>query len=407
MTKFINFFYNFCIVIIKSNFLLKSPKKTNLLIFDNESYETIKILLNNYSHEKLVVRRHYINEVYINFNIIFNTLIYYRGNIFSSYLIALIKEINPKVIFTFIDNSIKFSELAKRFNKINKKIHFIALQNGTRFELLENQLLYRKKIISTNPNTKIFIPTLLSFGKNEKILYKKLNIHVRNIIPAGNLALEHYLDFKKKNKIKIKKKNQLCLISDHGTWNQKIEKTDTKFVKNYYKLFNYFLKYAFEKKMKIVICAKRYKLPTNHINFKSSYFFEKKAFIENVDKKYQKFLLKNLVHRNKKKFQSYFLMEESDVVVGTFSTLLKDNIFLRNKTFICNTTKNSIYNYPIKSFCSKNLDNYNDFKVKLSEIHKMSNSKYINKLGNNIDYCIYKGEKIKNSIQKILNKKLI
>ena len=156
MTKFINFFYNFCIVIIKSNFLLKSPKKTNLLIFDNESYETIKILLNNYSHEKLVVRKHYINEVYINFNIIFNTLIYYRGNIFSSYLIALIKEINPKVIFTFIDNSIKFSELAKRFNKINKKIHFIALQNGSRFELLENQLLYRKKII-TKTGVKIIL----------------------------------------------------------------------------------------------------------------------------------------------------------------------------------------------------------------------------------------------------------
>ena len=407
MTKFINFFYNFCKVIIKSKFLLKSPKKTNLLIFDNESYETIKNLFNNYNHEKLIVRKHYINEVYINFSIIFNTLIYYRGNIFSSYLIALIKEINPKIIFTFIDNSIKFSELAKRFKKINKKIDFVALQNGTRFELLENQLLYRKKIINTNPNAKIFIPTLLSFGKNEKVLYKKLNIHVNNIVPVGNLALENYLDYKKRNKIKIKKKNQLCLISDHGTWNQKIEETDSKFVKNYYKLFNFFLRYAYEKKMKIIICAKRYKLPPNHINFRSSYFFEKKAFIENVDKKYHKFLFKNLVYRNKKKFHSYFLMEESDVVVGTFSTLLKDNIFLRNKTFICNTTKNAIYDYPIKSFCSIKSDDYNDFKVRLSEIHKISNNKYINKLGNNIDYCIHKGEEIKNSIQKILNKKIV
>ena len=49
--------------------------------------------------------------------------------------------------------------------------------------------------------------------------------------------------------------------------------------------------------MKIIICAKRYKLPANHINFKSSFFFEKKAFIENVDKKYHKFLFKNLIYR--------------------------------------------------------------------------------------------------------------
>ena len=65
----------------------------------------------------------------------------------SSYLISIIYIINPKVVITYIDNSLKFSELALRFKKINKRIKFIAVQNGSRYEILENQFLFKNNII--------------------------------------------------------------------------------------------------------------------------------------------------------------------------------------------------------------------------------------------------------------------
>ena len=99
----------------------------------------------------------------------------------SSYLISIIYIINPKVVITYIDNSLKFSEVAFRFRKINKRIKFIAVQNGSRSEILENQFLFKNNIIKKDINKKFYIPTFLTFGKYENQIYKKLKIKVTKV----------------------------------------------------------------------------------------------------------------------------------------------------------------------------------------------------------------------------------
>ena len=94
---------------------------------------------------------------------------------------------NPKLVITYIDNSYKFSEVALRYNKINKNIKFVAIQNGARYEILENDYLFRKKIRKENYNKKFFIPVLFSLGNYEREIYKKLNINVSKNIPIGVL----------------------------------------------------------------------------------------------------------------------------------------------------------------------------------------------------------------------------
>ena len=54
---------------------------------------------------------------------------YFKRSIKLNYLIALIININPKIVLTFIDNSKEFHFLSKFFNK---KIQFLAFQNATR-----------------------------------------------------------------------------------------------------------------------------------------------------------------------------------------------------------------------------------------------------------------------------------
>ena len=175
----------------------------------------------------------------------------------SSYLISIISIINPKVVITYIDNSLKFSELALRFKKIDKRIKFIAVQNGSRYEILENEFLFKNNVIKENINKKFYIPTFLTFGKYEKQIYKKLKIKVIKFQPVGSLKLEKYNEYKRKNKIKIKKKKQLCLLSDHGAWQSKINKIDDNIEKNFISLTNFCIKFSKKYNYKIKICQRK------------------------------------------------------------------------------------------------------------------------------------------------------
>ena len=86
---------------------------------------------------------------------------------------------------------------------------------------------------------------------------------------------------------------------------------------------------------------------------------------------YKKFFNKNLIDRSKDRFQTYKIMEESEITVGTMSTLLRENLFLRNKIFACNTSKINIYDFPIKDFFSSSLDSYDLFEKKIDNLIKM------------------------------------
>ena len=70
-----------------------------------------------------------------------------KGNLFTVYLVSLIELIEPKAVITNIDNSFKFSEVAKI---LEKKAIFIAVQNAKRYELLEFDYLYNKKKVKHN-----------------------------------------------------------------------------------------------------------------------------------------------------------------------------------------------------------------------------------------------------------------
>ena len=391
--------------LFKCKLVFKNPKKKDLLIFDDESYVQIKDLVKKYDHEVLVVRKKNLDTVFISLKIILLTFYYYRGNLFTSYIISLIVLSKPKIVFTFIDNSFKFSEIAKFFKKINKKIKFIALQNGTRYEPLEYNYLYKKGLSKINNNNNFYLPLLLSFGFYEKDLYKKNKINVLNVIPVGNIRLESYILHKKKIKMNLKKKRQICLLSEHDNWHKEVELKNKSFTKNFYKVFNFTLRYALEEKIKIIICSKRYGVE-NKNDFSSSYYKEKKAYEDYVDDQYKIFFRKNLVKRNRDKFQTYKYMDESSIVVGSMSTLLRENLVLKNKIFACNTSKNNIYDFPLKEFFTANNINYVTFKKKMSFLLNMSKNDFNNKIDHKINYLMVNQKSTTKLIQSILDNEL-
>ena len=387
LIKFLN-------ILKKSNFKFSNPKNTDVLIFDDESSGVIKNLLSNFKYFTLKTRPEKIDTLYLTLKVIFFSFFYYRGNILSSYLISIISIIKPKVVITYIDNSLKFSEVAFRFKKINKKIKFIAVQNGSRYEILENEFLFKNRIIKENINKKFYIPTFLTFGNYENHIYKKFKIRVKRSLPVGSLALEKYNEYKKKNKIKIKKKKQICLLSDHGAWHSKMNKADNKIEKNFILLTNFCIKFSKKYNYKIKICQKRMK--DNNLNnkkiFDTDYYREKEAFKKYLNQKYYSYFTKSLLKRDRNIYKTYLNVEESEVLISTMSTMLRENLFLRNKILAANLTGNSIYDFPVKGFFSFNNKSYENFEKKLLSIIKMSKETYFKKIGKNTDYCIIKNK---------------
>mgnify|MGYP001391449344 FL=1 len=155
----------------------------------------MKELLKKYTYFILQTRIDRINKIYLSFKILFLSIKNFRGNPLNTYLLALIEIIKPKVVFTFTDNSHKFSDFARLKEKKHK---FLALQNGARYEhKIIKHLVERKKI---NPNYgKFYIPHFLCFGQYEINDYKSNNIEVKNFTKVGSLKLTNFIN-------KIKKK---------------------------------------------------------------------------------------------------------------------------------------------------------------------------------------------------------
>ena len=187
-------------VLFNAEFVFNNPDHKELIIFDGESSNQLKHILKNFEYFVLETRFSRINKFYITRRIIFETIKNYQKNLLSSYLLTLIDCINPKIVFTYIDNSYRFSEFSKLRNK---KYKFVALQNGARYEhKIINKLKKKNKNLKFN---QFNIPYFLCFGDHEIKDYKKSKQKIKKFIKVGSLKLCNYL-LKKKIKRKLKKK---------------------------------------------------------------------------------------------------------------------------------------------------------------------------------------------------------
>jgi hypothetical protein len=157
--------------------------------------------------------------------------------------------------------------------------------------------------------------------------------------------------------------------------------------------------------MKIIICSKRFGFNKKN-DFSSPYYKEKKAFENLIDPKYKKFFKKNNIKRSKDKFQTYKNMEQSEIVVGNMSTLLRESLVLRKKIFSCNTSSKNIYNFPLNDFFYANLNSYILFKKKMNFLLNMPKNIYFKKIGKKIDYLMNHKKSPTDSIQKFLDNEL-
>ncbi len=118
------------------------------------------------------------NEVlHLNLKTVAFTLIYVlKGRSpWLAYVSASVRQVNPRVAVTFIDNAQYFHELAAMF----PSVHFVAAQNGNRFpDLLGGNCL---------PANRHYESTLLTFGEYEIESYQFQNTNFRETNACGSL----------------------------------------------------------------------------------------------------------------------------------------------------------------------------------------------------------------------------
>ena len=407
-------FFNLIKIILRSKFIFKTPKKHDLILWDDVSFNDMKNVISGFNYFILQTRTDKITKVYISFKIFRNIFKNFsKGNLFTAYLVSLIELIEPKVVITNIDNSFKFSEVAKI---LEKKMIFIAVQNAKRYELLEFDYLYNKKKVKHKHFKDFYIPNLFCFGDYERELYKKLNIIVKNIYPVGNLRWANFLNhIKYENDSHEKYNSDICLISEyapasplHGT--EALDKHTQKklnnpklpeninFVRGCVGVVKYTIKFCIRNNMKLIIPLKRDKKysPKSH---KVEYEFYKR----NLEKDEFDYFQKNFLEKERDNFSSYRAVLNSKVAVAKGSTLLFDKLGTGGKILSCNLTKADMYNFPISGICSLNNCTYLEFEKRLLEIYSISSEDFLSKIDKKPDY-VMKFNKSNSTINLIMEK---
>lgn len=374
-----------------SNLFFVLPKKVDLIIFDKSSIADFKkYLLKDEDCFILKTRYEDIDEIFLSPKIILKFIInfykIYKEDflIQDLYFFSLIQVINPKIVLTFTDNSFQFSKIC-RANE-NKKIKFIALQNGNRLQWHEQSFIFENKLISQNLNEVFFIPHLLCFGEHEKNDAIKFNLNIKKFSFVGSLRLANFLNDVKLNKTKINyNKYDICLISDFGTFLNKYQNIEMDKITNagqgIIKLFKYTINFARENDLKLVIAFKGN--PRKKESQKEQNWYK-----ENLTKE-EYYYVSNHVEPHEE-YSSYKNSFESKIVVAITSTLLRENIACENKILSCNLTKNNLYDFPIKGICSISNCDYNQFSDRITSILRMEKNDYFSKIDKDKNYlCHY------------------
>ena len=150
----------------------KRIPRAEIVIFDKAGSETLEPCLPSSSQFVIHVR----GEIFHADPLTQLLRIYFllrTGRPYFSYFCSLVAQIRPKVLVTFIDNTVAFHELSNTF----PEIRFMAIQNGWRFPSVPNHL----------GNSGRYRSTFFCFGENEVINYRKRGVEFARTMPVGSL----------------------------------------------------------------------------------------------------------------------------------------------------------------------------------------------------------------------------
>jgi len=314
----------------------------------------------------------------------------------KSIMLAIIDELKPKVVITFIDNNVA----AQGLNLVHPEIRFISIQNGVR--TLRN-------ITKLN---KINFDSYYGFGLFEKESFLSKGGSFVNYYPSGSLKLGLFLSKYNYLPNKIKKNKTICFVSQYRSEallhnnpsNTSVGDLLRDFVKISEDLYRQTVNYALLNDYTIHI-AMTYNAGDSDYSAEKSYF--QKIIASDVVKYFDNDL---------DEMTSYKVAIESDLIIGFDSTLLME-MFGCNKRVVWGLDSKfgfakawGLEAYPMYIPSELILVNLNkdSFNNKLNNLLLMNDEKYNNLTKKSREYFInserpYVHETVKHDIDEYLS----
>ena len=312
----------------------------------------------------------------------------------TAYLSSLLEIVRPKVVLTNIDNSLKFFDIAKI---LDNKINFVAIQNGICYDLKKHKHLYKVKKINSDLTKNYYIPNFLCFGQFEIDHYKENGIKVKNFSKVGSYQMANFFYHIEKNKIPLKKSlYDICLISNFMPAGSNDEWVVPSLEEGLAKTTKYTINFCMKHNMKMIFTWRR-NVPSE-ANKNELVFYKK--HLNDIEFNY----LVSSIYIEKDKFSSYKAMFQSNIAIGTYTTMLSENLGTGGKILSCNCTYSDIFDFPIEGICSIKNCNFQEFEKRLLDIHSISKENYFSRLSKDKYYVMEYNEKV--STIEILRKKI-
>ena len=384
------------IFFLKKKFL--NPPHYSIVVWDNIASNDLSNCVNLDKAFILKVRSSQVKEIYLTLSILIRILIFYRGNLVSSYFASIIDVIKPKVIITHVDNSLKFFEVSKI---LKKKYVFVAVQNAARYDLMRYKYLFNKKLIKKDLSKNFYLDNFFCFGQYEIDHYNENTVKIKNAQPVGSLKLSNYFHYLNKNSLQLPEKKYDISVISEGYLAMDNEYKVKELSKNLSKIMSYSIKFAKENKAKFNFIFKREKIPGN-FNYEAEINFVKR-YLSNDE---FEFILKNCTFKNKSEFSSYDSILNCDILIGCVSSMLREKLATKGKILSCNFSGMKIFDFPIKQICYLNNPSFEEFSKKLFDLRKLSNDEFIEKLKNQNQYLINSETDANKEIKKFINHNL-
>ena len=154
--------------------------------------------------------------------------------------------------------------------------------------------------------------------------------------------------------------------------------------------------FSIKHNLKLTIALRSYRNDIENFNREINFYKR------NLTKMEYNFLSKSFFYRKEKnKFSTYELMKGSEVVVGSISTTLRENLIMDGKILACNLTPTKIFDFPLKGLCFIKNCNFRAFQKRLFKIINLSKKEYFSQINKNyvVDY-----NKNISTIEKVNNK---
>ena len=346
---------------------LTSPEKSfarinqvPLLIIDSAGADAVEKLIPLDTPHSIFYAR---NELlHLNLRTILWTFIYlFRGvPAWSAYVSAVVKQVDPAIAVTFIDNAPYFHEIASLF----PATHFVAVQNGTRFPTLSKG--------QSLPPHRNYASVFFSFGDHEITSYEMQGTCFRETKALGSLRSSINWSEEHARKENDQKADfDICFVSTSvsvrdGIW----------FYENDL-LAKWLREFLLIHPALVVVVAMR-SGPHDHLEHLFERNFYQNIFGDGV-----------ILSPRLQAGDTYFTMDNSEVTISSGSSISYEGLGRGNRSLICHPShvaEEVLGQFKVPAPFILQTLNREDFFQKLDELLEMSNSSFRTKYRNSTDY---------------------